>query len=182
MYAQRLVVVAASSLAAMVTMAVPAFSQVVSSGGEVTGLAQKKIVDRMIVADSLEIEMAKLATAQTKNPAVRDLATLLAAGHQNHLETLRKLAASTDVGREASVDTVTARDVRVLAQLRTMPADTGFDRAFVTEQVELHQRMIDNLKQWRSTATNAALQADIDHTLPILEAHLTRAQAVAAKL
>ena len=181
MYAHRLFV-AASSLAVTMTMAFPALAQVVSTGGEVTGLAQKKIVDRMIVADSLEIEMARVATTQTKNPAVRDLAALLASGHRSHLEALHKLADSPDVGREASVASVTARDVRVLAQLRAMPADTGFDRAFVTEEVELHQRMIDNLKQWRSTATNPALQTDIDHTLPILEAHLTRAQAVAAKL
>jgi predicted outer membrane protein len=43
------------------------------------------IVDRMIVADSLETEMARLATSQTKNPAVRDLAALLAAGQRSCL-------------------------------------------------------------------------------------------------
>jgi hypothetical protein len=42
--------------------------------------------------------------------------------------------------------------------------------------------MIDNLKKWRGAATNAALKEDIDHTLPLLESHLSRAQAVAAKL
>jgi predicted outer membrane protein len=181
MHAHRLLI-GASSLAVSLTMAFPALAQVVTAGGEVTGLAQKKIVDRMIVADSLEIEMARLATSQTKNPAVRDLAALLATGHRSHLESLRKLAESPDVGREPGADSINARDARALAQLRSLPADTSFDRAFVAEQFELHQRMIDNLKKWRSTATNAALREDIDHALPILEAHLARAQAVAAKL
>jgi putative membrane protein len=174
--------VAASSLAVSLTMAFPALAQVVTSGGEVTGVLQKKIVDRMIVADSLGVEMAQLATTQTKNPAVRDLAELLAAGHRSHLASVRKLAESPDVGRDPGVDSMTARDARALARLRSMPADTSFDRAFVTAQIELHERMIDNLKKWRGAATNAALKEDIDHTLPLLESHLSRAQAVAAKL
>lgn len=153
---------------------------VTSSGGEVAGSLQKKIVDRMIVSDSVEIEMAKLASTKTKNPAVRDLAALLSAGHREHLDTLRKLAESPEVGRVA--DAENASVARTVDLLRGMPADTSFDRAFVTAQVELHQQAIDNLKKWRAAATNPALQQDIDRTIPLLEGHLTRAQAVAAKL
>jgi putative membrane protein len=178
MRAHRLFV-AASSLAVSLIMPFPALAQVVTSGGEVSSLTQKKIVDRMIVVDSLEIEMARLALTQTKNPAVRDLATMLTGGHRGHLESLRKLAEMPDVGRESSVDSV---DVRAFAHLKSMPADTSFDRAFVAEQVQLHQRMIDNLKAWRAAATNPALQADIDQTLPVIQGHLARAEAVAAKL
>lgn len=174
--------VAASSLAVSMTMAFPALAQVVTSGGEVSAIAPKKIVDRMIVVDSLEIEMAKFATTQTKNPAVRDLAALLAGGHKGHLESLRKLAESPDIGREPGADSLTVREARAFEQLKSLPADSSFDRAFVTEQVQLHERMIDNLKKWRSGVTNAALQADIDQTLPVVESHLARVQAVAAKL
>jgi len=153
---------------------------VTSSGGEVSGSMQKKIVDRMIVSDSVEIEMARLAQSQTKNPAVRDLAALLVSGHRAHLDTLRKLAASPDIGRVG--DTESASDVRAFEQLRGMPADSTFDRAFVTAEVQLHQQAIDNLKKWRLVATTPALQQDIDRAIPLLEGHLTRAQAVAAKL
>jgi putative membrane protein len=153
---------------------------VTASGGEVSASLQKKIVDRMIVSDSVEIEMARFAATQTKNPAVRDLATLLAAGHRTHLDTLRKLAASPDVGRAS--DAESASDVRAFTQLRGMPADSSFDRAFVNAEVQLHQQAIDNLKKWRAVATNPALQQDIDRTIPLLEGHLTRAQGVAAKL
>jgi putative membrane protein len=152
---------------------------VTSSGGEVSGTLQKKIVDRMIVSDSIEIEMARLATSRTKNPAVRDLATLLVSGHRAHLDTLHKLALSPDVGRAA--DSESASDVRALERLQSMPADSAFDRAFVDAEVQLHQQTIDNLKKWRTVATNPALQQDIDHTIPLLESHLARAQAVAAK-
>jgi putative membrane protein len=155
-------------------------AQVTSSGGEVSSTMQKKIVDRMIVSDSVEIEMARLASSQTKNPAVRDLAAVLTGGHRDHLEALRKLAASEDVGRASNAES--ASDVRALEGLRRMPADSSFDRAFVNAEVELHQQSLDNLKKWRAVATSPALQQDIDRTIPLVEAHLTRAQAVASKL
>ncbi len=169
---------ASTALVALLTGSA-ARAQVVTSSGEVTGTIQKKIVDRMIVSDSVEIEMARLAASRTKNPAVRDLAALLVAGHRTNLDTLRKLAESPDVGR--AVDPASASEVRALDQLRGMPADSTFDSAFVTAEVQLHQQAIDNLKKWRTVATNAALQQDIDRTIPLLEAHLARAQAVAAK-
>lgn len=165
---------------ALMTGPVARAQVVTSAGGEVTGTIQKKIVDRMIVSDSVEIEMARLAASQTKNPAVRDLAALLVAGHRAHLDTLHKLAESPDVGRAA--DAASASDVRAFEQLRGMPADSGFDRAFVTAEVQLHQQAIDNLKKWRTIATSPALQQDIDRTIPLLEGHLARAQSVAAKL
>jgi putative membrane protein len=171
----------ASALAVSLATGSGAQAQVVTSaGGEVAGLAQKKIVDRMIVSDSMEIEMARLGVAQTKNPAVRDLATLLVAGHRDHLDMLRKLAESPAVGRAA--DSSGTSDARVFDQLKSLPADASFDRAFVAAQIQLHQQEIDNLKKWRASATSPALQQDIDRTLPLLEGHLARAQAVATKL
>jgi predicted outer membrane protein len=169
----------AATALAVVLMAGSAARAQVTSSGEVTGAIQKKIVDRMIVSDSVEIEMARLAASQTKNPAVRDLAVLLIAGHRSHLDTLRKLAESPDVGR--ATDAGIASDLRAFVQLRSMPADSSFDRAFVAAEVQLHQQAIDNLRKWRPVATSPALQQEIDRVIPLLEAHLARAQAVAAK-
>src|SRR5262249_22541247 len=150
--------------------------------GEVTGLTSKKIVDRMIVADSLQIEIAQVAASKTKNPAVREFATQLASGHRTHLDELRKLAASPEVGREPGGDTAQPSHARALEQLRQAPADTSFDRAFVTQQVQMNQAAVDNLKKWRSAASNAALQQSIDHSISLFEGDLARAQLVAGKL
>lgn len=170
----------ATALVVALTGSVARAQVVTSAGGEVTGTIQKKMVDRMIVSDSVEIEMARLAQSQTKNPAVRDLAAVLVAGHRDHLDALHKLAESPDVGRVA--DAASASDVRAFERLRGMPADSSFDRAFVTAEVQLHQQAIDNLKKWRAAASSPALQQDIDRTIPLLEGHLARAQSVAEKL
>jgi predicted outer membrane protein len=108
---------------------------------------------------------------------------LLVTDDRAHIDSLRKLADAPDVGRMApSGDSSSMKDARRFAQLRAMPADSGFDRAFITDQVQRQQRAIDNLKKWRANATSPALQADIDQALSTSEQHLARAQAVAAQL
>ena len=179
----RLLIAASTAIAASVVTSETVRGQVVTaSGGEVRVFTQKNIVDRLIVGDSLEVDMARFVAGQTKNPAVRDFANLLITDDRAHIDSLHKLADAPDIGRMApSSDSIAAKDARRFAQLRAMPADSSFDRAFVTEQVQRHQRAIDNLKKWRASATSPALQADIDRALPVVEQHLARAQSVAAQ-
>jgi putative membrane protein len=157
--------------------------KVTTSGGDVATISQKNVVDHMIVGDSLEVEAAQLAMTRTQNAAVKDFANMLITDHKSHLDNLRKLAGKSDIGREAnSADQGAVADATALAQLQSMSADSGFDKAFVTSQIENHQREIAALKTLRSAAKDDDLQKDIDATLPVLDRHLARAQAVVAQL
>jgi putative membrane protein len=157
--------------------------KVTTSGGDVATVSQKNVVDHMIVGDSLEVEAAQLAMTRTQNAAVKDFANMLITDHKSHLDNLRKLAGKSDIGREAnSADQGAVAAAASLAQLQSMSADSGFDKAFVTSQIENHQREIAALKTLRAAAKDDDLQKDIDATLPVLDRHLARAQAVAAQL
>lgn len=154
-----------------------------TSGGEVVQFTQKNLVDHMIVADSLEVEAAKLAAARTQNAAVKDLANMLVTDHSSHLDNLHKLAGKRDIGREATAaDTSNAMTIRMLTSMRSMPADSGFDRAFVQHQIMHHMHEIDALKMLRAAAKDDDLQHDIDRTMPVLERHLAQAKQVGAQL
>jgi putative membrane protein len=171
--------VALSSLAASVAAA----QVTTSSSGDVSMLSQKNIVDHMIVGDSIEIAMAQLAESRTQNAAVRDFAKQLVTDHQAHLDNLHKLAGKKDIGREANpADMSGAHFAGELARLQAMPADSGFDRAFIQAQIQHHQADINALKTMRAAAKDDDVQQDIDKTLPILESHLSRANEVAAQL
>jgi predicted outer membrane protein len=63
-----------------------------------------------------------------------------------------------------------------------MPADSGFDRAFIRSQIRHHEREIATLRALRPAARDDDLQKDIDRTMPVLERHLARAKIVAAQL
>lgn len=186
MRTNRVPLVAALGIASLLTPFATrtATAQVVTnSGGDVVMLSQKNVVDHLIVGDSIEVDMAQLASSRTQNTAVRDLASMLVTDHTAHLDNLRKLAGKSDIGREASSgDTSSTHLLRVLTQLKTMPADSGFDRAFVQAQIDHHRDAIASLKVMRSAAKDDDLQQDIDKTLPLLEQHLSRATQVAAQL
>ncbi|MEP6491778.1 MAG: DUF4142 domain-containing protein [bacterium] len=183
MRANRLTV----SLAATVALALAsstAHAQVkVTSGGDVVSVTQKNVVDHLITGDSIEVAAAQLAVARTKNAAVRDYANMLITDHKAHLENLNKLAGKKDIGREASsADTSTAMAIKSLTELNALPADSTFDRAFISGQIAHHTMEIAAVKMLRPVATDDALQKDIDGTLPVLEKHLARAKEVAAQL
>jgi putative membrane protein len=173
-----------AALAAIAFGASIAAAQVTTtSGGDVTMFSQKNLVNHLIVGDSIEVEMAQVAASRTQNPAVRDFANQLVTDHKAHLEQLNKLAASASIGREANAsDTSGTHLAALLAGLKTMPADSTFDRAFVQEQIEHHQATISGLKSMRASAKDAELQKDLDSTLPVLEKHLSSAQQLASQL
>jgi putative membrane protein len=173
-----------AALAAIAFGASIASAQVTTtSGGDVTMFSQKNLVNHLIVGDSIEVEMAQLAASRTQNAAVKDFANQLVTDHKAHLDQLSKFAANAAIGREANAsDTSGAHLAGLLAGLKTMPADSTFDRAFVQEQIAHHQAVINSLKTMRAAAKDADLQKDLDATLPVLEKHLSTAQQLASQL
>lgn len=183
----RVPLIAALGIASLLTPFAPRSASaqvtVTNSAGDVQLFSQKNVVDHLIVGDSIEVDMAQLASSRTQNAAVRDLAAMLVTDHTAHLGNLRKLAGKSDIGREANAaDTSSTHLLRILTQLKTMPADSGFDRAFVQAQIDHHREAIASLKSMRAAAKDDDLQHDIDRTLPVLETHLSRATQVAAQL
>jgi predicted outer membrane protein len=175
-------------LAGSLLLAVPATRgdaqvKVTTSTGDVMIFSEKNLVDHMIVVDSVELEMAQLAASRTQNTTVRDFATMLVNDYRGHLESMRKIAAEDDVGRQASAsDTAGAVAIRALASLRAMPADSGFDRAFVREQIRLHGQEIIALKMLGGAAKDDDVKDEVKRALPMVERHLARARQVAADL
>lgn len=157
--------------------------KVTTSNGEVMTYTEKNLVDHLIVGDSVEVEMAKLAAMRTQNVAVRDFANMLVTDHQGHLESLRKVASEHDVGRQAlASDTSGAAAIRTLTSLQSMAADSGFDREFIRQQIDHHKQELIALKMFGGAAKDDDVKEDIKHVTPVLERHLARARAVAAQL
>ena len=63
-----------------------------------------------------------------------------------------------------------------------MPADSGFDKAFIREQMRFHQQEIVALKMFGGAAEDDEFKDEVKRTLPVIERHLARAREVAATL
>jgi len=177
---------------AFVTVALAAIPALVASAqgnpmrmgpGMVMMNNQKQVVDHMIVGDSMEVEMAKLAAARSQSAAVRNFASTLVTDHTKHLANLRKLAGKRDIGREANpADSSGMRNERMMSRMQSMTVDSTFDRNFVRQQVRHHMAALAELSSLRSVAKDDDLQQDIDATRPVLERHLALARSLAAQM
>lgn len=183
MRANRLTASVAATIAILVAGSTAQAQVKVVSGGDVTNITQKNVVDHMIVGDSIEVEAAQLAVSRTQNAAVRDFANMLITDHRGHLDNLRKLAGKKDIGREAnSADTSATFAIKLLTDMKAMSGGADFDKMFIQQQIAHHEYDIAIIKTLRPAATDDDLQKDIDRTLPVLERHLSRAKEVAAQL
>jgi putative membrane protein len=154
-----------------------------SSNGDVMMMNQKQVVDHLITGDSLEVQMAQLAAARTKNAAVKNFANVLVTDHSRHLIALHKLAGKRDIGRAANpADSSGIRTERMLSRMKSISTDSSFDRMFVSQQIRHHARALAELKALRSAAKDDDLQQDIDATRPVLERHLALARGLAGQM
>lgn len=145
--------------------------------------AEQQLMNSMLVADSLEAQIAQRVASRTQNPAVRELANMLALDHRTHFEMLKALSKDEKVGRATDpADTTPMRTTRVSAQLDSMSAGAFLDQSFVREQILNHEQMIATLKAKRPVAHDDDFEKAIDQTVPVLQKHLDQAKAVQAKL
>ena len=146
-------------------------------------MTDANITAHMIVGDSLEIDMARLAAERGGDPEVREFARMLVDEHSRHLATTLELARDEDIGvipADGDRHGVTLR--RYLSSLRAMGPSTAFDRAFVRYQIRHHEHEVQALRAMRPAARDDDLEQHIDETLPIIERHLNRARELGARL
>ena len=146
-------------------------------------MTDANIMAHMIVGDSLEIEMARLAAERAGDPEVREFARMLVDEHSRHLATSLEMARDEDIGSvpaDGDRHAVTLR--RMISQLRTMGSSPAFDRTFLRYQIRHHDHELNGLRAMRPAARDDDLEQHIDETLPVLERHLNRARELGGRL
>jgi len=142
----------------------------------VPAMNDTSIVTELAQADMAEVQQAKNALQQTKNPAVRALAQRLQSDHAAHLKQLRSLSTKLHV---------TMPDSSSVPAAPELEGKTGaaFDSAFVQHAIEDHQKDIDKLQNTMLPAAQSAdLKSLIRTTVPKLQSHLALAQTTERKL
>jgi putative membrane protein len=146
-------------------------------------MTDANIMAHMIVGDSLEIEMARLAAERAGDPEVREFARMLVDEHSRHLATSLEMARDEDIGSipaDGDRHAVTLR--RYLSSLRAMASSPGFDRAFLRYQIRHHDHEVNALRAMRPAARDDDLEQHIDETLPVIERHLNRSRELGGRL
>ena len=127
------------------------------------------------VSNTFEIEEAKLALKQATEPKLKAFARQMI---HDHTMAEKKLSAAA----KGSGGTVEMKlDDPHQAMVTALQGKTGsdFDKAYVADQVQSHQDAASLLQSYEKSGDNAKLKTWAKATLPKVEMHLRKVQAMA---
>jgi putative membrane protein len=155
------------------------------AGGDVdmfVGWNDGNIIHYVIVGDSMEVELARLAETRAGSAEVREFARMLATDHGAYLAEDLEMARDEDLGRTAH-----ARDNaynRLTSAWNELSGLTGaaFDRAFLRQIAMKHQSSISAYRTLEPSARDDDLEKLLEERVPLLERHLNRARELAGTM
>lgn len=141
--------------------------------------ADKSFINSAAEAGNAELKASKIALEKTKNPDVKDFATLMVDEHTTVGDKLKKLAASKNL--EAPTDPSMAQRAKI-AVLEKLNGAT-FDKEYVSMiGVSAHKDAVKLFSKNAAEAKDPDVKDFAANTLPNLEHHLEMANALKAKL
>jgi putative membrane protein len=146
---------------------------------DVTALTNANIVAHLAAGDSLEVALSQTGASRAQSQAVRDFAQRMVTEHAAHMQMGRQMATQGGITPAPSpADTADAMMAnRMMSRLSNVQAGADYDRRLMQAEVMMHQHMLHELQLVQPQATGAARQL-VDQTIPVVQQHLTDAQAL----
>lgn len=171
----------AGRLSSSDTMPAPAAPASATTDSAATPAA---ILSQMNVANTAEIQVARMAAKKASSSDVKKLAEKLAVDHSKNREEVKALARKLNqpVTPAAGGD-ITAPDSAAMPSDLEGKSGADFDRAFVEHQIRVHQSNIQKLQdQMLPAADNAQVKVYLQKTLADMQRHLASLQEVQQKI
>jgi putative membrane protein len=141
------------------------------AGAEATPAA---VLSQMNVANTMEIQLSRMASKKATTPAVKRIATLLITDHSKNLQEVTALAKQLNVSlTPATGGSVSASDSAAMPADLQGKSGAEFDRAFVQHQIQAHQSNIEKIQsQLIPAVQEPQLTAYLQKTLKEMQGHL----------
>jgi putative membrane protein len=123
-----------------------------------------------------EVELGQLAQQKASNPAVKEFGAMMIKDHTAANEKLKALAASEQVSLPEGPSLMQKASKTRLNML----SGDSFDKSYVKDMIADHKDDIEEFQKEVSEGKDPQAKAFASATLPTLQAHLQRIQAVAA--
>ena len=133
-------------------------------------------VDTAIESGIAEVVTGKLALDKSKDAEIKTFAQQMVSDHTQANQKLGDIARQLDISvpDEAAL---TDKVKKMILEWR----DESFDRSYVNNQVQAHEKAVELFKKEASSSDTPELKAFASETLPKLEEHLKHAKALQAK-
>lgn len=155
-----------------------------SSAQATPALTQAQVAKITELANTSEIEQAKLAQGKAKSASVRKFAAMMIKHHGEAKAQQAKLYQSLQITPTQSQSATQLKDAgdRALGQLRAANG-SAFDREYMESQVDAHQKVLDTIdQQLLPAAVDQSLMDELKKMRATVESHLTEAKNVLDEL
>ncbi|HVF63785.1 MAG TPA: DUF4142 domain-containing protein [Casimicrobiaceae bacterium] len=146
--------------------------------GATTSLSasERRFVEKAAIGGMAEVEMSKMAVDKAQSQQVKDYAKRLVDDHTKANAELMQIAKSKGVTPPAAIDSAHKRAMDKMAKRSA----NDFDRAYIAEMIDDHQKDIRDFRSMSKSAKDADLKAFTTKTVPVLEQHLQLAKTTEA--
>jgi putative membrane protein len=156
-----------------------------ANGGSGSGIATS---DASIMAYLDQVNMAdsaggKLASTKGTSSAVRDFGKMMVTDHHQMRVQGQALVKKDSLNlTAASGDTTQQHAQHTQETLNSMAKGNAWDAAYISDQVAMHQSVLDNAQAASNQTQNADIKALIKKATPIVQKHLDRAKQIQKSL
>jgi putative membrane protein len=160
----------------------PATATTTPAAAPAPAVTDANIIAREHGGDSAEIAVAGYAQTHAADPQVKAYARQLVADHRKGDREVMALAKKLSITPQPMADDTTSQETaHTLAHLATLKG-FDFDTAFVQHEIQDHKTDIDDAHKASAAAQSPEVKALVEKSLPELQRHLDRAQALEQKL
>lgn len=133
-------------------------------------------VMKAAMADMLEVESSKVALARSTNAEVKKFAQMMVDDHTRSTGNLKTAitASGLTLTPPAALDEDHAKMVQELKDEEA----ADFDREYLDDQVDAHQKALDLHQRYANDGDNAALKAFAAATAPVVQTHYDAVKAM----
>lgn len=173
------------TLAVMDTTAKPAAATPTpdTTAAPVAVLTDVNIVALLDEANAGDSAMGKLASTKGTSAAVKEFGRDMARDHHKLREAGQAVAKKENLAPQApSNDTLATASAKMQDNLTSMPKGKDWDKAYIDNEVAVHQSVLNLLSTAGTAAQDTSLKALITKAQPTIQAHLQKAQSIQSKL
>lgn len=132
--------------------------------------------------DSAEVVIGQYARSHAKDAQVKAYAKLLVDDHGKGLKEVHALATKLSITPQPPADDTASQETSHTLDHLSSLKGRDFDTAFVAHEIQDHRTDIEDAKKSAAAAQNPEVKQLVEKSLPELQKHLDRAQALDKKL
>ncbi len=154
---------------------------VIDSGTPPAKFADASVLGFATVANRGEIALGKLGEKMATNAQVKSFARMLVTDHQKLLASTTqlssKLSAPVDTAAGDAAD-LANHDMDEIKDLTGKAKGADWDKAFIDQVIEGHQKILSGLQDDAKGSSNATVRSALEQASGVVQQHLTKAQDI----